>query len=129
MRAMLDTCIVIDFENYHQDLPEGELGLSAMAFAELCTGTTTIPPGTKRDARVERLQWARTFFEPLPFDHDAAVVYGRMAAALRRIGRNERSRTVDLMIAATAAASDVPLYTNNADDFVGLENLVDIIVI
>jgi predicted nucleic acid-binding protein len=64
-----------------------------------------------------------------PFDSDAAVAYGRLAAAIRRAGREPRARVADLMIAATAAASDQPLYTSNADDLVGLEGHVEIIVI
>jgi toxin FitB len=127
MQAMLDTCIVIDFESYHEQLPT-ELGLSAAAFAELCGGVVTASE-TERDARAARLGWARTFFDPLSFDHDAAKTYGRMVGALRRVGRNERSRVADLMIAATAASHNVPLYTNNAHDFVGLDQLVEIIVI
>ena len=34
---------------------------------------------------------------------------------------------MDLLIAATAAASGLPLYTRNPDDFAGLEGLVEIV--
>jgi predicted nucleic acid-binding protein len=41
-------------------------------------------------------------------------------------GRKPRRRAVDLMIAATAIAAELPLYTTNAD-FVGLEHLVTVV--
>jgi predicted nucleic acid-binding protein len=36
---------------------------------------------------------------------------------------------VDLLIAATACASGLPLYTRNGDDFELLEDLVDVVVV
>jgi hypothetical protein len=39
------------------------------------------------------------------------------------------ARVVDLLIAATACATDLPLYTRNADDLHGIEGLVDIVVV
>ena len=43
-------------------------------------------------------------------------------------GRKPRgSRAIDLMIAATALAHDLPLYTLNAKDLRGLEALIEIV--
>ena len=36
---------------------------------------------------------------------------------------------MDLLIAATAAAYDARLYTRNAADLIGLEDLVDIVAL
>ena len=45
-------------------------------------------------------------------------------------GRTARgARSLDLLIAATALASDLPLYTRNPDDFRGTESLVDIVAV
>jgi len=61
-------------------------------------------------------------------DVGVARAYGRLFAAVARAGRKARGRRAfDLMIAATALANDLPLYTRNAADFAGLGNLVDIV--
>ena len=128
MPALLDTCVVIDFPKLKDQL-SGDLGLPAVVLAELFVGFLTVPPGPERTQREQRLQWAQEFFEPYPFDADAALSYGGMVSALRRAGRSPKSRVADLMIAATAAASGLALYTSNADDFRGLEDLLEIRVI
>jgi predicted nucleic acid-binding protein len=63
-------------------------------------------------------------WDPLPFDADAARLYGRVFAAVQAAGRNARPRLADLLIAATAAANGLSLFTRNANDFVGLERLL-----
>lgn len=69
-------------------------------------------------------------FDPLPFDPDAARSYGRIYAAVVAAGRKARgARAVDLLIAATAHASQLPLYTRNPDDFLALEGLVEVVAI
>ena len=66
--------------------------------------------------------------ESIPFDAAAARAYGRVFAAVVAGGRKARGkRAVDLLIAATAAAADLPIYTRNVDDFSGLEGIVKIV--
>ncbi len=55
--------------------------------------------------------------------------YGLVVAAVGRDGRKARSRFADLLIAATAHANGLALYTRNGDDFVGLEDLVQVVAI
>ena len=62
-------------------------------------------------------------FEPLPFDAAAARAFGRVAASLRRAGRKPAARAYDAMIAATAIAHRLPLYTCNPGDFAGIDDL------
>jgi len=66
--------------------------------------------------------------EALPFDSTCARAYGVAYAAVERIGRKPRGgRAIDLMIAATALAHDLPLYTRNAKDLRGVEDLIEIV--
>ena len=57
----------------------------------------------------------------------AVTLYGRVFAATRAVGRTSRTRVADLLIAATAAANGLSLYTRNPVDFAGLEEIVDVI--
>jgi predicted nucleic acid-binding protein len=60
-------------------------------------------------------------------DVNVARAYGRIVGAVVSAKRKHRgTRSLDLMIAATALANQIPLYTRNPDDFVGLESLIDV---
>jgi predicted nucleic acid-binding protein len=74
------------------------------------------------------LQQVEASFEALPFDPNCARSYGQVYAAVQVVGRKPRGgRAVDLMIAATALAHDLPLYTRNIKDLRGLEELIQIV--
>jgi predicted nucleic acid-binding protein len=73
------------------------------------------------------LQHVEATFDPLPYDQGAARLYGQICAAVRAAGRQPRRRASDLMMAATAASNQLPLYTANPDDFKGAEGLVEVV--
>ncbi len=55
------------------------------------------------------------------FDSAAARAYGRVYAEVAAAGSKARGRrAIDLLIAATAVAAELPLYTRNPSDFDGL---------
>lgn len=83
--------------------------------------------GSERARRMDVLQRAEHEFDPIPFDVDAARVYGRVTAAVIAAGRKPRRRALDLMIASIAIAEDLPLCTTNPDDFAGLEQLMTVV--
>jgi predicted nucleic acid-binding protein len=72
-------------------------------------------------------QRAEATFDRLPVDTAVARAYGRMYAAAGRKARGARS--LDLLIAATAFASELPLYTRNPKGFAGADDLVEIVPI
>lgn len=63
------------------------------------------------------------------FDGAAVRSYGLIVAAVTRMGRKTRSRLADLLIAATAHAHSLDLYSRNPADFVGLEDHVRVIAV
>ena len=68
---------------------------------------------------LERISLERLPDEPAV----SALTVAELAA-----GRSVRGRrAVDLMVAATALAEGLPLYTLDADDLRGLEGLVDVV--
>jgi predicted nucleic acid-binding protein len=126
-RGLLDTSVVIDYDVIdHARLPD-ESAIASASLAELAAGPHATSNNPERARRQDRLQWATSAWDPLPFDADAARAYGRVFAAVRAAGRSSRARFADLLIAATAAANGLPLYTRNPTDFAGLEEVVSII--
>lgn len=128
-RALLDTSVIIDLNRINADrLPE-ESAIAAVTLAELAAGPHAARVDDERARRQDRLQWATATWDPLPFDADAARVYGRVFAAVRVAGRDVRPRLADLLIAATAAANGLPLFTRDPGDFAGLEEIIDLVAI
>jgi tRNA(fMet)-specific endonuclease VapC len=123
-RGILDTSTVIVLEKLAEAkrLPAEPL-ITAVTLAELSVGPLVAKGESERVARQTQLQQAEADFEPLPFNADAARAFGGVAASLRRAGRKTTARTYDAMIAATAVANDLPLYTCNPADFSGIEGL------
>lgn len=129
-RGLLDTSVVIDLETIDASRLPVEVAVSALTMAELAAGPHATRDPDERARRQERIQRAEAVFDPLPFDAEAARAYGRIYAAVVAAGRQARgTRAVDLLIAATALAAELPLCTRNASDFQGLEDLVDVIVV
>jgi predicted nucleic acid-binding protein len=108
------------------ELPE-ELAIAAVTLAELAAGPHATGDPAERARRQDRLQRAEATFDPIAFDAAAARAYGRIYSAVLASGRKARGRrAVDLMIAATALAADLPLHTRNPVDFEGLADLVHV---
>ncbi len=127
-RGIIDTSVVIDLELIDPGHLPLELAISAITMAELSAGPHAASDAGERARRQERLQRAEATFDPLPVDAAAARAYGRIYAAVVAAGRKARgARTADLLIAATAVAADLPLYTRNPKDFAGLSALVEIV--
>ena len=104
--------------------------MSAVTLAELAAGPHATADSAERARRQDRLQRAEATFEPLAVDANVARAYGRIYAAVAGAGRKTRgARSLDLLIAATALASDLPLYTRNPGDFRATESLIDVIAI
>ncbi len=111
------------------DLPR-EIAISTITLAELAAGAHASGDAVERAVRQDRLQRVEATFEALAFDTAAARAYGRVFAGVAAAGRKARGkRALDLLIAATAAAEGLPLYTRNRDDFSGLEEMVEVIAV
>jgi len=121
---VLDTSTVLRLGRWTDAalLPDEPL-ITAVSLAELSVGPLVARDERERAARQAYLQQAEADFDPLPFDAAAARAFGQVAASLRRAGRKPAARAYDAMIAATALANDLPVYTCNADDFDGIDGL------
>lgn len=133
-RGMVDTNVLILRAHIPPDALPDELAISAVSLAELSAGVHLVAGGDadavrERSARIDLLQRVEREFDPFEFGVDAARLFGRMSAAVVALGRTPRRRVADLMIAATAAAQGLPLYTTNPDDFAGLAELLHVVPI
>ena len=117
------------------ELPD-EMAISAITLAELSAGPHEVRRTDEQDAydehaerarRLEILQRAESEFDPVPFDAEAARIFGPRDRSGHAAGRKPRGRVADLMIAATAIAEGLPLFTTNPGDFTGLDTLMRVI--
>jgi tRNA(fMet)-specific endonuclease VapC len=122
-RAVLDTSTVILLSRLPADALPAEPLITAVTLAELSLGPLVAGSDQERAARQAHLQQAEADFDPLPFDSHAARAFGQVAASLRRAGRKTTARAYDAMIAATAIANDLPVYTADPSDFEGIDSL------
>ncbi|MBA3908085.1 MAG: type II toxin-antitoxin system VapC family toxin [Pseudonocardiales bacterium] len=120
---MLDTNAVVLLGSLDPALLPAEPVITAITLAELSAGPLSTDDPAERAARQIRLQEVEASFDPLPFDAAAARAFGLVAAQLSSAGRRVRPRAFDALIAATAMANELPLYTCNARDFVGISGL------
>ncbi|MBP2182323.1 type II toxin-antitoxin system VapC family toxin [Amycolatopsis magusensis] len=127
--GVLDTCTYIDLGLLDPaalpKIPE----LTAVTMAELHQGVAMAKDAAVRATRTEKLGAAIVDFVPLPFDGEAAARYGTLVALVLSAKRDPRPRRMDLMIAAIASSRGLPLYTRNADDLIGLGNMVEVVAV
>lgn len=128
-RGLLDTSVLIDHDVIDPTSLPDESAISAITMAELAAGPHATSDLDERARRQDRLQWASTTWDPLPFDAGVARTYGRVFAAVRAARPRRRARLSDLLIASVAAANGLPLYTRNPTEFEALGTLVKVVTI
>ena len=135
-QGLLDTTIVILRRWIDPVELPAEMAISAITLAELSAGPHEVRGNDEQDVydehaerarRLEILQRVENEFDPIPFDAEAARIYGRVAAAVVGAGRKPRRRLADLMIASIAIAEGLPLFTTNPEDFAGLDTVLTIV--
>jgi len=131
-KGLLDTNILILRNRIEHGALPAEVAISAVSLAELSAGVHQAhgpEASAERARRLLLLQQVESEFDPLAFDAAAARHYGRIAGAVSAAGRSPRRRVADLMIAAVAAAHQLPLYTTNPADFSGLGEFVEVVAV
>lgn len=121
--ALLDTSTVLLLPRLEADALPARPRISTITLAELAAGPLWTEDIAERSARSAEVQQAEADFDPVPFDAAAARAFGLVAGDLRRAGRTRAARAFDALIAATAIANGLPLYTCNPGDFEGIDGL------
>ena len=128
--GLLDTSVVIELGQARAPVPlPTESMVSAVTLAELAYGIPMAPDPLESMRRAQVYARVTAWIAPVPFDAAAADKYGELVALVKQAGRSPRPRRLDLMIAATAAALGVPLYTRDRAAFGGLEPLVEVVLV
>jgi predicted nucleic acid-binding protein len=126
-RGLIDTSVLIELELIDRARLPAEVAISAVTLAELAAGPHATTDAAERARRQDRLQRTEATFDPLPLDAAAARAFGRLYASVVAARRKARGRrALDLMIASTALAADLPLYTRNPNDFKGLAGELEV---
>jgi predicted nucleic acid-binding protein len=92
--------------------PDGEARISVATLTELIVGTKRASAGPLRTLREATLARARAFVA-LPYDENVAERLGELLAKARAAGR--RAGAMDSIIAATAVAHDLSVWTQDGD--------------
>jgi predicted nucleic acid-binding protein len=118
-RGLLDTSVVIALARGEAvELPD-TAAISIITLCGLHHGVL-VADDRQRPGRLAALTTAERRFRPLPLDERVPQHYGRIVADARRAGR--RPGMADSLIAATAAANGLPVYTRDKD-FLGLSGI------
>jgi tRNA(fMet)-specific endonuclease VapC len=122
-RGLVDTNVVIRLTHIDGSSLPRIPAISTVTLAELSVGPLVATDPDERAKRQAHLQLAESVFTAIPLDAKVARAYGRVAANLRSAGRKTPARAFDALIAATALAHNLPLYTANPDDFAEIHGL------
>jgi predicted nucleic acid-binding protein len=121
--GVLDTNALILIDRLDPAYLPADARISTVTLAELAVGPLIAQDEAERQVREARLRNTEAEFESLPFDADAARSFAMVSASLRRAGRKTKARSFDALIAATALANDLPVYTCNPRDFDSIDGL------
>jgi len=126
VRGVLDTSVFVGQEQGRDvgPLPD-EAGISVMTLAELHVGVLLARGQKVRAQRLRTLARVERTFDPLPVDDPVARAFAEIVADARR--KRRQPRVVDALIAATAVAHDVPLYSQDRD--FGLMTRVELVLV
>ncbi|MFB9689657.1 type II toxin-antitoxin system VapC family toxin [Amycolatopsis plumensis] len=125
--GVIDTCVYLDLVDLDPEKLPVVHHITTVTMAELHQGVVLAKDPLTKAARTEDVAAAIVHYSPLPFDADASTRFGSLAALTVAAKRDPRPRKMDLMIAAIASSRNLPLYTRNAKDFKGLENLLEVV--
>lgn len=123
--GLLDTSVLATAEA-SAVLPEQVL-VSTVSLAELASGPHTAKSEQERNRREARLLTAEARYDALPFDAACLRAFKIVRREVEAVGRQVRGRLPDLLIASTAVAHSIPIYTYDTADLRGLESVLEVV--
>lgn len=114
-KGVLDTSVFVALESgrtLNQEVLPMQSAISIVTRAELRAGVLAAEDIATRDRRIATFEASR-IFSVLPIDRDVDSTWAQMRAYLAASGRKVNAN--DMWIAATAAAYQIPVVTQDAD--------------
>lgn len=110
--SLLDTSVLIASDPSAVGALPPTAAISVITLGELHAGVLLAPDERSREYRRGRLEAVRSAFSPLVVDAAVAERYGEVLAAAR--SQRRAAKATDLLIVATAGATERTLYTLDA---------------
>ena len=100
-----------------------DLRMCAITRGEIELGIALMPRGRRRDRFAASARKLYAYFQVrcLPFEENAAIIFGRIVAERKKLGRP--ISILDAQIASIALVHDLKLATRNIKDFQHIEDL------
>jgi hypothetical protein len=129
---LLDTNVLSELMNpspstavksWLDSVPAGDLRISAITRGEIELGIALMPISRRRTRFIASAHKLYEYFRSrcLPFEENAATIFGRVIAERRMMGRP--ISILDAQIASIALVHGLKLATRNTKDFHSIENL------
>lgn len=125
---LLDTTFLIDAERQHLDLDDtigddDDVAIAAITVAEMLVGVK-LASGERRAAREAFTNDVIASIPIIAYDTAVATEHAELLAAVRKAGRPRGAH--DLLIAATARATERMVVTADVNAFAGLPGVVTV---
>ncbi len=125
---LLDTTFLIDAERQHLDLDDtigddDDVAIAAITVAEMLVGVK-LASGERRAAREAFTNDVIASIPIIAYDTAVATEHAELLAAVRKAGRPRGAH--DLLIAATARATERTVVTADLNAFAGLPGVVTV---
>ena len=125
---LLDTTFLVDTERGDVDLDDtidddDDVAIAAVTVAELLVGAR-LASGKRRDARHDFVSEILESLPVIAYDGNVAVEHAELLVAVREQGRPRGAH--DLLIAATARATDRTIVTADRQAFTNLPGVVSV---
>jgi tRNA(fMet)-specific endonuclease VapC len=126
---LLDTTFLIDAERGGVDLDDAiddadDVAIAAVTVAELLVGVR-LASGKRRDARKIYVDEILESLPIIAYDRNVAVEHAELLVTVRKQGRPRRAH--DLLIAATARATNRMIVTADQEAFTDLPGVATVI--
>jgi predicted nucleic acid-binding protein len=123
LSELMNSSPSVTVKSWLDGVRSGDLRICAITRGEIELGIALMPRGRRRERFATSARKLFAYFQVrcLPFEENAAIIFGRVVAERRKLGRP--ISVLDAQIASIALVHDLKLATRNVKDFQFIEGL------